>query len=100
MENVNQTIPCVTLCPAHVDVPGYIALIKEGRYADAVKVIRRRNPFPTACAMVCEHPCENKCRRTLVDAPINIRGLKKYAVDQAAADTVSHSEKNVNTGKR
>ncbi|MCR5238343.1 MAG: FAD-dependent oxidoreductase [Lachnospiraceae bacterium] len=98
-ENKNQTIPCVTLCPAHVDVPGYIALIKEGRYADAVKVIRRRNPFPTACAMVCEHPCENKCRRALVDASLNIRGLKKYAVDQAAADTVPTPVKNVKTGK-
>ena len=99
-ENENQTIPCVTLCPAHVDVPGYIALIKEGRYDDAVKVIRRRNPFPTACAMVCEHPCERKCRRALVDAPLNIRGLKKYAVDQAAADTVDTPEKNVKTEKK
>ncbi len=99
-ENEIQTIPCVTLCPAHVDVPGYIAMIKEGRYAEAVKVIRKRNPFPTACAMVCEHPCENKCRRTLVDAPLNIRGLKKYAVDQAAADTVPVPKANVKTGKK
>ena len=99
-ENVNQTIPCVTLCPAHVDVPGYIAMIKEGDYAGAVKVIRNRNPFPTACAMVCEHPCENKCRRTLVDAPLNIRGLKKYAVDQTAANTVDTPKPNVKTGKK
>ncbi|MCR5602223.1 MAG: FAD-dependent oxidoreductase [Lachnospiraceae bacterium] len=98
-ENVNQTIPCVTLCPAHVDVPGYIAMIKEEDYAGAVKVIRNRNPFPTACAMVCEHPCESKCRRTLVDAPLNIRGLKKYAVDQASADTVETPKANVKTGK-
>ncbi len=99
-ENVSQTIPCVSLCPAHVDVPGYIAMIKEGDYTGAVKVIRKRNPFPTACAMVCEHPCERKCRRTLVDAPINIRGLKKYAVDAAAADTVATPEVNVKTGKK
>ena len=99
-ENVSQTIPCISLCPAHVDVPGYIAMIKEGDYAGAVKVIRKRNPFPTACAMVCEHPCERKCRRTLVDAPINIRGLKKYAVDAAAADTVATPEVNVKTGKK
>jgi len=98
-ENANQTIPCVTMCPAHVDVPGYIALIKEGKYEEAVKVIRKRNPFPTACAMVCEHPCEKKCRRTLVDAPINIRGLKKYAVDEAKADTVPTPAANVKTGK-
>lgn len=99
-ENVTQTIPCVTLCPAHVDVPGYIAMIKEQDYEGAVRVIRNRNPFPTACAMVCEHPCERKCRRSMVDAPINIRALKKYAVEQAAADTVPTPAPNVKTGKR
>lgn len=99
IENVNQTIPCVTLCPAHVDVPGYIAMIKEGDYAGAVKVIRDRNPFPTACAFVCEHPCERKCRRALVDAPLNIRALKKYAVDQTASDKVETPKPNVKTGK-
>ncbi|MCR4705224.1 MAG: FAD-dependent oxidoreductase [Lachnospiraceae bacterium] len=100
VENVQQTVPCITLCPAHVDVPGYIAMIKEGDYAGAVKVIRNRNPLPTACAFVCEHPCERKCRRRLVDAPLNIRGLKKYAVDQAFADTVEIPVVNVSTGKK
>ena len=75
-----QAVPCVSLCPAHVDVPGYIALINAGRYADAVRLIRKDNPFPSVCAMVCEHPCENKCRRRLVDDALNIRGLKLYAV--------------------
>ncbi|MCR5147676.1 MAG: FAD-dependent oxidoreductase [Eubacterium sp.] len=100
IENVTQTIPCITLCPAHVDVPGYVAMIKEEDYSGAVRVIRNRNPFPTACAFVCEHPCERKCRRSLVDASINIRGLKKYAVEQAPADTVPTPEPNVKTGKR
>ncbi len=99
-ENVQQTVPCISLCPAHVDVPGYIAMIKEGDYAGAVKVIRNANPFPTACAMVCEHPCERKCRRALVDSALNIRGLKKYAVDQAGADTVETPAANVKTGKK
>ena len=100
VENVHQTIPCITLCPAHVDVPGYIALIKDGDYDGAVKLIRNRNPFPTACAMVCEHPCERQCRRAIIDAPVNIRGLKKYAVDQAHADNVDTPPRNVSTGKR
>ncbi len=100
VENEIQTVPCITLCPAHVDVPGYIAMIKEHNYEGAVQVIRNKNPFPTACAMVCEHPCERKCRRALVDAPINIRGLKKYAVEQAAADRVATPKANVATGKR
>lgn len=100
VENVHQTIPCITLCPAHVDVPGYIALIKDGDYDGAVKLIRNRNPFPTACAMVCEHPCERQCRRAIIDAPVNIRGLKKYVVDQAHADNVDTPPRNVSTGKR
>ena len=99
VENTEQTIPCMTLCPAHVDVPGYIALIKAGDYAGAINMIRDRNPFPTACAMVCEHPCEKKCRRSIIDAPINIRGLKKYAVDQVSADKVATPPANVKTGK-
>ena len=70
-------------CPAGVDIPGYIALVHEGRYADAVRLIRRDNPMPTTCAYICEHPCENRCKRTLIDAPVNIRGLKKMAVDNA-----------------
>ena len=78
-----HAVPCVTLCPAHVDIPGYIALVNAGRYADAVRLIRKDNPFPSVCAMVCEHPCENKCRRRMVDDAINIRGLKLYAIDNA-----------------
>ncbi|MBQ7158886.1 MAG: FAD-dependent oxidoreductase [Treponema sp.] len=99
-ENKVQTVPCITLCPAHVNVPGYIALINEGRYADVINLIRDRNPFPTACAMVCEHPCENKCRRQIIDEPINIRGLKKFAVDQVNAREVQPPKANVKTGKK
>ena len=74
-------VPCVALCPAGVDVPGYMALIGEGRCADAVRLIRKDNPFPVACAYICEHPCEARCRRNMIDDAINIRGLKRYAVD-------------------
>ena len=81
--HLEQPVPCVAMCPAGVDIPGYIALIHEERYADAVALIRKDNPFPTACALVCEHPCEVRCRRNMVDAPINIRGLKRYAVDHS-----------------
>ena len=87
-KGIAQSVPCETFCPAHVDVPGYIALAGEGRFAEAVALIRKDNPFPTACGFVCEHPCEKRCRRTLIDAPINIRGIKKYACDGAAADKV------------
>lgn len=80
---IYQPVPCVAQCPANVDVPGYIALISHGRYADAVRLIRKDNPMPSACAYICEHPCENRCRRNMVDNAINIRGLKRYAVDNA-----------------
>lgn len=96
---VGQTVPCETLCPAHVDVPAYIALVSEGDYAGAVAMVRRDNPFPTACAFVCEHPCEKRCRRTLVDAPLNIRGIKKYAVDQVSADRVPTPPHGVDTAR-
>ena len=99
VESVVQTIPCVTLCPAHVDVPGYVALIHGEDYAGAIQKIRERNPFPTACAMICEHPCERKCRRKIIDDAVNIRGLKKYAVDQTRADQVMMPQRNVETGK-
>lgn len=95
-----QTVPCVTQCPAHVNVPAYIALAEEGRIAEAVKMIRKDNPFPTACALVCEHPCEERCRRAMVDAPVNIRGIKKYIVDTVAADTVETPQPLPVTGKR
>ena len=81
--NSSQPVSCVKSCPAGVDIPGYIALVHEKRYADAVRLIRRDNPLPTTCAYICEHPCENRCKRTLIDAPVNIRGLKKMAVDNA-----------------
>lgn len=78
-----QPVPCVALCPAHVDIPGYIALVREGRYADAVRLIRKDNPFPTTCGFICEHPCEARCRRNMVDDAVNIRGLKRMAADFA-----------------
>ena len=95
-----QKVPCINMCPAHVNVPAYIALIREGDNAGAVNMIRRDNPFPTACGMICEHPCEERCRRNLIDDSVNIRGLKKYAVDQAAADTVKVPKANMPTGKK
>lgn len=93
-------IPCTAFCPAKVDIPGYISLVGAGRYADAVKLIRKDNPFPTACGLICEHPCEAHCRRNIIDTAINIRGLKRMAVDNAPSNTVPLPEKAPATGKR
>ena len=80
---LSHPVPCVSTCPAHVDVPGYVALVHEDRYEDAVRLIRKDNPFVSACAYVCEHPCESQCRRRMVDDAVNICGLKRYAVDHS-----------------
>lgn len=98
--DIEQKVPCEAMCPAHVNVPAYIALTGMGDYAGAINMIRKDNPFPTACALICEHPCEERCRRNIIDAPINIRGIKKFAVDQMAADKVKVPERLVDTGKK
>ena len=95
-----QHLPCEAFCPAHVNIPAYIALAAEGDYAGAVNMIRKDNPFPTACALICEHPCEERCRRTLIDAPVNIRGIKKFVVDQLPADKVPTPPRSVDTGRK
>ena len=82
-----------------MDVPGYISLVHAGRYDDAIRLIRKDNPFPTVCALICEHPCEEKCRRNIIDAPLNIRGIKRYAVDNCA-EIVPVPKKMDDTGKR
>jgi NADPH-dependent glutamate synthase beta subunit-like oxidoreductase len=81
--NLGQPVPCASLCPAGVDVPGYIALVAEERYADAVRLIRKDNPLVAVCGLICEHPCEARCRRNMLDSSINIRGLKRFAIDNA-----------------
>ena len=91
--SLNQPVPCVSM-----DIPGYIALVKEGRNADAVRLIRKDNPFPAVCAYICEHPCEARCRRNMLDDSINIRGIKRYAVDHAGYVPPEPCAKS--TGKR
>lgn len=95
---IGNAISCTAVCPAHVDVPGYIALIQEGRYEDAVKLIRKDNPFPSVCGYVCEHPCESHCRRRMVDDAVNICGLKRFAVDNAGEMSTPSAEPS--TGKK
>jgi len=75
--------PCSHACPAGVNVPQYLGLIAEGRFEEAVNVIRRRNPFISVCGRVCDAPCEQRCRRSDVDEPLAIRVLKRYAADNA-----------------
>jgi len=74
--------PCSHTCPAGVDVPRYVRFIAKGQFDEALAVIRERIPFPSICGHVCPHPCEAKCRRGLVDEPIAIRALKRFAAER------------------
>ena len=79
-----QTMPpCQYRCPIHQDVRGYIALVAQGRLDEAAALIRETNPLPSICGTICAHPCEEKCRRLEVDDALSIRGLKRYAMENA-----------------
>jgi len=75
------TAPCTDRCPAHIDIPAYIEGIKEYRFEESLKDIRRNMPIPAVCGRVCPHPCESACRRALVDDPISIMVLKRVPAD-------------------
>ncbi len=72
---------CQHACPAGIDVPNYVAAVALGKYEQAVKIIRERNPFPAVCGRICIHPCEFKCRRGELDEPVAIRSIKRFASD-------------------
>ena len=78
--------PCRTACPAGINVQGYVQLIKQGKYREAVALIRERLPLPGVLGRVCPHPCEAACRRAEVDSPVSIRDLKRFAADQVAGE--------------
>lgn len=78
--------PCQTACPAGIDVPSYVTLIGMGRDAEAIDVIRKDNPFPWVCGLVCTRPCEFMCVRARIDTPISIKFLKAFASEKAMSD--------------
>jgi len=75
------TAPCKATCPAHVSVQGYIALINQGKYREAVELFREAHPFPGVCGRVCHHPCESRCTRGDYDEPLAIRELHRFLAD-------------------
>ena len=76
------TAPCKTACPAHLAVQGYVKMAKEGRYMDALKLIKQDNPFPAVCGAVCNRRCEDACTRGTIDEPIAIDEIKKFIAAQ------------------
>jgi NADPH-dependent glutamate synthase beta subunit-like oxidoreductase len=93
--------PCQMTCPAGIDVPTYVNLIGQGHDAEAIEVIRRDNPFPWVCGLVCTRPCEFMCVRGRVDKPISIKFLKAFAAERALSDRrYRNPEKEPEKGKR
>ena len=78
--------PCQMACPAGIDIPTYVTLIGMGRYNEAIEVIRKDNPFPWVCGLVCTRPCEFMCVRARIDTPVSIKFLKAYAAEQAMSE--------------
>ncbi|SEW26644.1 FAD-dependent oxidoreductase [[Clostridium] fimetarium] len=76
------TSPCKTACPAHISVQGYISLAAQGRYHEALELIKKENPFPAVCGRICPHACESECTRGDIDEPIAIDEIKKFIADK------------------
>ena len=83
------TSPCTIACPAGIAVQGYVALTSQGKFKEALDLIREKLPFPSVCGRVCHHPCEQECNRNEVDESVAIRPIKRFLADWA----VSHKDK-------
>lgn len=95
-------IPCSDTCPAGTDIPSYVRFVSEGKYSEAVGVIREKLPFPLALGHVCNHRCETACRREKLNKPISIRNLKRFAVENDTKEIWKEKakQKSPNTGKK
>ena len=93
-------IPCHYACPAGIDIPLYVYLIGEGKFAEALAVIREKVPFPRVLGRVCIHPCEEACRRSKLNEPISIKSLKRFVADGDSSEWKQFSRLLPPTGKR
>ena len=93
-------IPCKNTCPAGIDIPRYVKYIAQGRYQDAVEVIRQIAPFPHTLGCVCDHPCEQSCRRNELNDPIAIKALKRFVAEKDTGRWKKLVEVADDTGKK
>lgn len=94
-------LPCIDSCPAHVNIPLYVRLIREGKYAEAVAVIREKVAFPEVLGRICNHLCEMGCRRGEINEAVSIRELKRHAVENDQKQIwKSHIQKNEPSGRK
>ena len=93
-------VPCSNACPAGIDVPRYVRLTAEGKFAEAVAVVREKVPFPRVLGRVCFHPCEGVCRRGQLNQPIAICALKRFIAEQDTSQWQTKTKKASPTGKK
>ncbi len=93
-------LPCKNACPAGVDIPQYVRLIAEARFQDAIEVIREKVPFPNVLGLVCDHPCEEACRRNELNGSISIRQLKRFVAEQDSGRWITKINIAPDTGKK
>jgi len=94
------TAPCKEACPAGIDVPRYVRFIADGKFDEALAVVREKIPFPSVCGVACFHPCEEKCARGRLDDPIAIMALKRFIAEQDTGAWKSKVKSAKPTGKR
>ncbi|MBM3156746.1 MAG: FAD-dependent oxidoreductase [Chloroflexi bacterium] len=93
-------VPCTSACPAGIDVPRYVRLAAEGKFDEALAVVREKVPFPRVLGRVCFHPCEEVCRRGKLNQPIAICSLKRFVAEQDGGQWRTKSKRAAPTGKR
>jgi len=91
---------CSNACPANVNIPGFVSLVAEGRYDEALRFHRERNPLASICARVCFHPCERKCMRATLDGPLAIRQVKRFMVEQETTPQLPEIRENAENARR
>jgi len=99
-DHESVAVPCKYACPADINVPLYVYLIGEGKYQEALAIIREKVPFPGVLGRVCFHPCEEACRRDALNEPISIRFMKRFVADRDNGDWKKSTKKLPSTGKK
>jgi NADPH-dependent glutamate synthase beta subunit-like oxidoreductase len=86
-----KTSPCIAGCPAGINIQGYIALMREGKYEEAVRLLWEKNPMPSVCGRVCFHPCTEQCARSGIDEPLNIPAIERFLGDWAIENGIAET---------
>ena len=99
-EREKELVPCKYTCPVGIDIPRYVRLIANGKYAESLAVIREKTPLPGVLGNVCFHPCESKCRRGQINQPVSICALKRFAHERDTGIWKQNLKAAPATGKR